>query len=64
MRVGVDPKLIPNSQYEYLQRELNNASIILVQVVNNLIDVIWTKNRPLYSTHDAYFIPTETAGEL
>ncbi|KAI5703271.1 hypothetical protein M8J76_006229 [Diaphorina citri] len=63
MRVGVDPKLIPNSQFEYLQRELNNATILLVQVVNNLIDQIWIKNRPLYSTHDAFIIQNEIAGE-
>lgn len=63
MRVGVDPKLIPNSQFEYLQRELNNASIILVQVGNNLVDLIWTKNRPLYSTHDAFIIQNEIAGK-
>uniref|UniRef100_A0A8D8ZW92 Xaa-Pro aminopeptidase 2 n=1 Tax=Cacopsylla melanoneura TaxID=428564 RepID=A0A8D8ZW92_9HEMI len=63
MRVGVDPKIIPNTQFEFLQRELNNASIILDQIQNNLVDQSWVKNRPLYPIHDAFFIPTEIAGE-
>ncbi|KAL1458977.1 hypothetical protein WDU94_010996 [Cyamophila willieti] len=31
--------------------------------MNNLVDLIWVKNRPLYPIHDAFIITNEIAGE-
>lgn len=45
-RIGADPKLISNTLWTSLKYELENNSIHLVEVRRNLIDLIWTENRP------------------
>jgi Xaa-Pro aminopeptidase len=62
-RVGADPSLVPNSQWEILSKELSNGSIYLVPVKNNLVDQVWP-NRPEYTKREAYVHEIEYAGTV
>ncbi|XP_039278158.1 probable Xaa-Pro aminopeptidase P isoform X1 [Nilaparvata lugens] len=62
-RVGADPALMANSQWEVLNKKLSEYSIFLLQIKNNLIDQIWTEDRPAYSQHQAYPWPQLYAGK-
>lgn len=44
--VGVDPFLVPVSEWNNLNRSLEKANIKLVGVKNNLIDTVWGSNQP------------------
>lgn len=48
MRVGADPKLVPNSEWEILEKRLVEAAITVAPVSNNLVDIVWTENKPAY----------------
>ncbi|KAL1122414.1 hypothetical protein AAG570_003818 [Ranatra chinensis] len=61
-RVGADPALVANSQWEGLLKELANSSTTLFPVKNNLVDQIWA-HRPNYTSHEAYVWPIEYAGK-
>ncbi|XP_050428799.1 xaa-Pro aminopeptidase ApepP-like [Adelges cooleyi] len=62
-RIGADLKLISNGDWEFMYRTLANASINLVPINNNLIDLIWVDNRPNYPAHEAFVWPLEYAGK-
>lgn len=61
-RVGVDPKLISNTLWTSLKYELENSSIQLVKVNKNLVDLIWTEQRPQPSNKVAYVWHLKYAG--
>lgn len=61
-RIGADPKLISNTLWTSLKYELENSSIQLVEVRKNLIDLIWTENRPPPSKKYAYVWDLKYAG--
>lgn len=64
-RVGADPALIANSQWEIWSKKLAEHSIYLLPVRNNLIDHIWPEEiRQNYSRHVAYEWPIEFAGKI
>ncbi|XP_065225983.1 xaa-Pro aminopeptidase 1-like [Planococcus citri] len=47
MRLATDPKLIPNSEWEIIQRAISSVpskSLIFVPTALNLVDVIWPEN--------------------
>lgn len=63
MRVGADPKFVPNSEWEPVGRAIATKSIILIPVVANLVDLIWpTEERPVTPNMDAYVWLEEYAG--
>lgn len=61
-RIGADPKLISNSEWDHLRRELENSSLHLVEVQRNLVDLIWDKNRPPPSNKLVYAWDIKFAG--
>lgn len=66
MRVGADPKFVPNSEWEIIGRSIavQHKSLILMPVVTNLIDVIWpNEERPVTPYMGAYVWPEEYAGQ-
>lgn len=63
-RVGADPALVANSQWEKWSKKLAEHSIYLLPIKNNLIDLIWPEEtRANYSKHEAYIWPSEYAGK-
>lgn len=62
-RIGADPKLIPNTLWTSLQYELENNSMHLIKVNNNLVDLIWLENRPPPSNKIAYVWDIKYAGK-
>lgn len=67
MRVGVDPKLMPNSEYELMSKMLMPAtrSITLIPVVQNLVDLIWPEEiRMPLMNKTAFVWPDQYAGNF
>ncbi|GLV45292.1 uncharacterized protein CBL_05392 [Carabus blaptoides fortunei] len=62
-RIGADPKLIPNTEWTTLKKQLENSSIHLVEVRKNLIDLIWIKDRPPASNKLVYEWEMKYAGK-
>ena len=44
--VGVDPFLIPVTEWNNLNKSLESANIKLVGIKQNLIDVVWGSDQP------------------
>lgn len=63
-RVGADPRLIPHHIWERWHQVLDIMGINLVQVQKNLIDEIWTSNRPNASRVQMYVHKQEFAGNF
>lgn len=64
MRVGVDPRLLPNSEWEQLSRALAHPykTILLWPVNANLVDGVWGLDRPNATDMHAYVWLEEYAG--
>lgn len=65
MRIGADPKLMSNSEWELIIRTITAASksIVLSSIMNNLVDVIWPENERSSSPNlPAYVWPEEYSG--
>lgn len=65
MRIGADPKLMSNSEWELIIRTISAASksIVLSSITNNLVDVIWPENeRSSLPNLPAYVWPEEYSG--
>lgn len=62
-RVGADPRLISNTLWTSLKYELENSSIHLVEVKNNLVDLIWKVNRTRPSNKYVYVWEQKYAGK-
>ncbi|KAF4529186.1 hypothetical protein B566_EDAN017660, partial [Ephemera danica] len=62
-RVGTDPRLIAHSSWVDLESDLAKVNISLVSVEANLIDHIWTRNRPQYSKNTSFVHALKYAGE-
>ena len=61
--VGVDPFLIPSSQYSTLKASLDKAGMRLVAVEKNLVDVVWGSEQPPYPDNPVYPLGLEFCGK-
>ncbi|CAH1408360.1 unnamed protein product [Nezara viridula] len=60
-RVGADSKLISNSQWEILAKQLWDVSLYFIPIKNNLVDINWSP-KPNHTHHEAIVHPIEYAG--
>jgi len=61
-RVGVDPKLISNTQAKTLEENLKKKGHSLVAVNENLVDLVW-KDKPAPPKNKAFVHPIKYAGK-
>lgn len=45
-RVGADPKMVPHDTWATWEKHLSREGLSLIRVKNNLVDLVWTTNRP------------------
>uniref|UniRef100_A0A336MES5 CSON010922 protein n=1 Tax=Culicoides sonorensis TaxID=179676 RepID=A0A336MES5_CULSO len=62
-RVGADPKMVPHVTWDAWKKNLSNQGLILLSVENNLVDNIWTKDRPEPRQFSVKVYPQLYAGE-
>ncbi|KAL3276551.1 hypothetical protein HHI36_011926 [Cryptolaemus montrouzieri] len=62
-RIGVDPKLISEYMWRTLKQEFKNTSINLIPIKVNLIDVIWTENRPPKRNKNVFVLEEKYSGK-
>ena len=64
-RIGIDPALIPHSEYISLSTSLASASSpsTLVPIKENLIDLIWSSARPGQPSNDIFHLADQFTGE-
>lgn len=65
MRIGADPKLVPNSEWEMIMRLIvpTSKALILMPIAQNVVDLIWPENeRPVPVTMEAFVWTEDFAG--
>ncbi|XP_063704298.1 uncharacterized protein LOC134833781 isoform X2 [Culicoides brevitarsis] len=62
-RVGSDPKMVPHSTWIKWEKKMNEKSLRLVPIKNNLVDLVWKTNRPEPRQFSIRVHPQMYAGE-
>lgn len=62
-KVGVDPNLISMGDFEDMSKELQKSNITLKSISKNLVDLIWTEDRPPLSNATIYPLEFKFTGK-
>ncbi|XP_025832435.1 xaa-Pro aminopeptidase ApepP [Agrilus planipennis] len=62
-RIGVDPKLIPYSEFNELSYQLQDTKLELVKLTTNLIDLIWVNHTAYQKEKDAFVLDIKYSGK-
>jgi hypothetical protein len=62
-RVGFDPYLMSHCEFRPLKSQLEAAGIHLVAIENNLVDIVWDKEKPPRPTGHAMPLELKYTGE-
>lgn len=61
--MGFDPYLMSHCEFRPLKSQLDAAGIHLVAIENNLVDVVWDKEKPPRPTGPAMPLELKYTGE-
>jgi Xaa-Pro aminopeptidase len=63
-RVGTDPKFMPEVTWSNLKYQLQNTSIELVEIRDNLVDIIWENHTSFLDHQNIFVFEEKYAGEF
>jgi Xaa-Pro aminopeptidase len=62
-KVGIDPTLLPSSEHASLRTSLSSAKSTIVPIKENLIDIIWSGDKPPRPANEVFQLEDRYTGE-